>query len=110
MRKSYEFNNYRKRSLNKSNDKSIVSKIADYQTSITDFSTRLESKKSTSLFSSSEPKRKVKKFKEKKRVEFNPLITVINIQSYKKENFTGEIDKNDEEYNRFKKCEICNII
>ena len=101
MRKSYEFNNYRKRSLNKSNDKSIVSKIADYQTSITDFSTRLESKKSTSLF---------KKFKEKKRVEFNPLITVINIQSYKKENFTGEIDKNDEEYNRFKKCEICNII
>ena len=47
MRKSYEFNNYRKRSLNKSNDKSIVSKIADYQTSITDFSTRLESKKTT---------------------------------------------------------------
>ena len=51
----------REKNVNKSNDKSIVSKIADYQTSITDFSTRLESKKSTSLFSSSEPKRKVKK-------------------------------------------------
>ena len=37
MRKSYEFNTYKKRSLNKSIDSSIISKIADYQTSITDF-------------------------------------------------------------------------
>ena len=107
MRKSYEFNNYRKRSLNKSNDKSIVSKIADYQTSITDFSTRLESKKSASLFSSSEPKRKVKKFKEKKRVEFNPLITVINIQSYKKENYNGPTNSDDKKET---KCVLCAII
>ena len=110
MRKSYEFNTYKKRSLNKSTDSSIISKIADYQTSITDFSTGLDSKKSMSHLSSSEPKRKVKKFKEKKRVEFNPLITVINIQSYKKENFTGGKDSNDEEFNRLKKCELCNII
>ena len=48
------------------------------------------------------------KRKGKKRVEFNPLITVINIQSYKKENYIG-INDNNNESNDIKKCISCNV-
>ena len=100
-------NIYKRTSLTKSEEGSIVSKIADYQGSISAFSTRLESKNN---LSSSELKEKGKKSKEKKRVEFNPLITVINVQSYKKENYFGESNANERKYNKIKKCISCNII
>ena len=44
-----------------------------------------------------ELKEKRTKTQEKKKVEFNPFITVINIQSYKKENFCGPSDSDDKE-------------
>ena len=46
--------------------------------------------------------------KGKKRVEFNPLITVINIQSYKKENYSGPDERNNGS-NKIKKCVSCNV-
>ena len=48
----------------------------------------------------------------KKRVQFNPLITVINIESYKKENYYGPAKKsndNNDDSNKIKKCISCNI-
>ena len=101
-----KFNNYNKNSLTKPSEGIIISKIADYQTSISTFST----KTITNQLSTLELKGKEKKNKDKKHVEFNPFITVINIQSYKKENFIGEKDKNNNEYKKVKKCVLCNII
>ena len=94
-------------SRNKSGEVPIIWKIADDQTSLSAFSTVLESKTHINL--SSEKKEK-KKSKEKKRVEINPLITVINIQSYKKENYTGPTNSNDKEDKKEKKCFSCAVI
>ena len=64
-------------------------------------------KTSINNLSSTELKEKVKNNKSKKRVEFNPFITVINIQSYKKENIIGESDGKN---HKVKKCVLCSII
>ena len=72
-----------------------ISKIEDFQTSISNFSTR------------NETERRVEN-KEKKRVTFNPLITVVNIESLKKETYesiNGEPLQNENE----KKCFLCSI-
>ena len=98
-----KFNYYKRASSNKSDEGNIVSKITDYQTSMSAFST----KNSMNNLSSTELKEKEKKNKTKKRVEFNPFITVINIQSYKKENF---IDESDNKNRKVKKCVLCSII
>ena len=98
-----KFNYYKRASSGKSDDGNIVSKITDYQTSMSAFST----KTSMNNLSSTELKEKEKKNKAKKRVEFNPFITVINIQSYKKENF---IDESDNKNRKVKKCVLCSII
>ena len=98
-----KFNYYKRASSNKSDEGNIVSKITDYQTSMSAFST----KNSMNNLSSTELKEKEKKNKTKKRVEFNPFITVINIQSYKKENF---IDESDNKNRKVKKCVLCTII
>ena len=98
-----KFNYYKRASSGKSDDGNIVSKITDYQTSMSAFST----KTSINNLSSTELKEKVKNNKSKKRVEFNPFITVINIQSYKKENF---IDESDNKNRKVKKCVLCSII
>ena len=54
----------------------------------------------------------------KKKVEFNPLITVVNIESYKKENYEGTFDPEgrctdctEEIFNNsnVKKCILCSI-
>ena len=41
-------------------------------------------------------------------MEFNPLITVINIESYKKENYTGNNNDNDDK-DKIKKYALCNL-
>ena len=69
------------------------SKIDDYQTSISNFSTRNESDKNV-----------IKKAK--KHVTFNPFINVINIESYKKETYESQ---NEELTNKEKKCILCSI-
>ena len=90
----------RTRSSHKDDEGNIIpfSRIDDYQSSITNFSTRVES---------GQIREKIEK-REKRRVQFNPLISVINIQSYKKENYelTNDViivDKKEE------KCALCSI-
>ena len=87
----------RKRSSHKDIAGNIVpcSRIDDYQTSMSNFSTRVESGQ-------------IKDKNEKRRIQFNPLISVINVQSYKKENFElthDEIVVEKEE----EKCVLCAI-
>ena len=109
MKKEIEQNQTNKEitsSRSKSGEAPIISKIADYQTSMSAFSTGLESKTHINL----SPEKKEKKSKEKKRVEINPLITVINIQSYKKENYNGYMSSNDTEDKKEKKCFSCAVI
>ena len=55
------------------------------------FSTRIESK-NNNINSDNNKNKKKKRKKDKKKVEFNPLITVVNIESYKKENYEGTFD------------------
>ena len=93
-------NYFTKSSRTKYEDEIITSKIEDYQTSMSTFSAKFENK--ISLSSSTG------KSKGKKKVEFNPLITVINIQSYKRENYNGPED-NDNNSKKIKKCITCNI-
>ena len=88
----------RTRSSHKDDEGNIIpfSRIDDYQTSISNFSTRIESSK-------------IKSKKEKGKVKFNPLISVVNIESYKKENYelTNDViivDKKEQ------KCALCLII
>ena len=71
------------------------SRIDDYQTSISNFSTRVESSK-------------IKTKKEKERVKFSPLISVVNIESYKKENYelTNDVIIVDQ---KEQKCALCSI-
>ena len=61
--------------------------------------------------SSSDFKEKLNKNKKRRRVEFNPLITVINIESYKKENYYGThgAESNDDNANANKRCILCTI-
>ena len=92
--------NYFTRTSRNKVDDNIVSKIEDYQTSMSTFSAKIEHRM---VIGSNKEKPKGKK-----RVEFNPLITVINIQSYKKENFSGPEDRNKDS-NKIKKCVSCNV-
>ena len=87
----------RKRSSHKDDEGNIIpySRIDDYQSSMSNFSTRNESGQ-------------IREKKEKRRVQFNPLISVINVQSYKKENFeltNDVIIENKKE----EKCVLCSI-
>ena len=91
-----------------------ISKIEDFQTSISAFSTRIESKNNN--INSDNNKRKKRKKNDKRKVEFNPLITVVNIENYKKENYEGTFDREggscSEEIfnnNNVKKCILCSI-
>ena len=93
-------NYFRKSLVLKYDEKTIVSKIEDYQTSMSTFSANLDNKININSIK--------EKRKGKKRVEFNPLITVINIQSYKKENYMM-INDNNNESNDIKKCISCNV-
>ena len=52
--------------------KIISSQIDDFQTSMSNFSTRTDSNKRIN-------------YKNKKKVTFNPLISIINIESHKRE-------------------------
>ena len=92
--------NYFTRTSRNKVDDNIVSKIEDYQTSMSTFSAKIENRL---VISSNKEKPKGKK-----RVEFNPLITVINIQSYKKENYSGPDERNNSS-NKIKKCASCNV-
>ena len=92
--------NYYTRTSRNKTDENIISKIEDYQTSMSTFSAKLENRINLNLFK--------EKPKGKKRVEFNPLITVINIQSYKKENYCGQ-NKNDKDSKKLQKCASCNV-
>ena len=105
----------RSNSRNKSEEGCPISKIEDFQTSMSAFSTRIESKNNKNYSDNNNHKKKKKKKKEKKKVEFNPLITVVNIESFKKENYEGTFDpegKCTEEIfndNNVKKCILCSI-
>ena len=91
-----------------------ISKIEDFQTSMSAFSTRIESKNNNINTDNNKNKKKKRK-KDKKKVEFNPLITVVNIESYKKENYEGTFDPEgrctEEILNNdnVKKCILCSI-
>ena len=93
-----------------------ISKIEDYQTSMSVFSTRIESKNNNINFNTNtNPKNKKWLKKEKKKVEFNPLITIVNIESFKKENYEGTSVIEEESHYEFfkkeneKKCILCSI-
>ena len=92
--------NYFTRTSRNKVDDNIISKIEDYQTSMSTFSAKIEHRM---VIGSNKEKPKGKK-----RVEFNPLITVINIQSYKKENYSGPDERNNSS-NKIKKCVSCNV-
>ena len=107
-------NFYTRTSRNKYEEVNItpLSKIGDYQTSMSAFSTRIESKnvlKSNNIGS--------KKSKKDKKVEFNPLISVINIESFKNENYEGTFGQQepDNSHSEFfkkeneRKCMVCTI-
>ena len=92
MKKKFEQNQTNKEitsSRSKSGEVPIISKIADYQTSMSAFSTGLESKTHINLSS----EKKEKKSKEKKRVEIN-----------------GYLNSNDTENKKEKKCFSCAVI
>ena len=94
-----------------------ISKIEDFQTSMSTFSTRIESKNNyiNSDDNKNNKNKKKKRKKDKKKVEFNPLITVVNIESYKKENYEGTFDPEGRcteeifDNNNVKKCILCSI-
>ena len=98
----------------KYNDSCPISKIDDFQSSISAFSTRIESK-NNKINSNNIGKKKKKKKKSNKKVEFNPLITVVNIESFKKENYEGTFDPEgrctEEIFNNtdVKKCFSCSF-
>ena len=72
-----------------------ISLMDDFQTSISNFSTRTDSYIN-------------RNHQEKKTVKFNPLITVINIENIKKKK-NGEINENDLLNEHEQKCFICSI-
>ena len=103
---------------NRSEEDCPISKIEDFQTSMSAFSTRIETKNNNNNKNNTDEnfnKKKKKKKKQKKKVEFNPLITVVNIESFKKENYEGTFEpegKCPEEIfsnNNVKKCILCSI-
>ena len=102
-----ESNSFKILSLNKSDKKEIIPKTENIQTSLPEFSNELDSRKNMDNITS-ELNEKVKENKVK-RVEFNPIITVINIQSYKKENIIETNDINNNTYDIIKKCISCNV-
>ena len=117
---NFQPNFYTRTSRNNSRSKNDeifpISKMEDFQTSISIFSTRIESKKYNLNSENKNTNNKTKKKKKnKKKVEFNPLITVVNIESYKKENYEGTFDsqgKCTEEIfnnNDAKKCLMCSV-
>ena len=69
------FNYISPKKFNKDEEKYKIpsSKIDDFQTSISNISTRTDSNKRIN-------------YKKKKKVTFNPLISVIKVESYKREN------------------------
>ena len=85
---SNKINNSLRSSIKKSVEDPIISEIVDYQMSNSTFST-------------------TKKKKKNKRVQFNPLITVVNIESYKKENYFGEYKKVGKESDKENSCMLC---
>ena len=106
----------RTNSRNKNEEGCPISKIEDFQTSISSFSTRIESKK-YNISNNENNKKNKKKKDEKRKVEFNPLITVVNIESFKKENYEGTFDPEgkyaEEVFNNNDnvkiKCLLCSI-
>ena len=94
-----------------------ISKIDDFQSSISAFSTRIESKNNNIKINSdvNSKKKKKKKKKNGKKVEFNPLITVVNIESFKKENYEETFDPEGRctekvfNNNNVKKCISCSF-
>ena len=89
---------YSSKTLFKDEEGSVIplSKIDDYQRSMSNFYTRNESDKKTTE-------------KKKKKVEFNPLISVVNIESFKKQNYTITNEDNNALGDNENKCMLCEI-
>ena len=102
---SNKINNSLRSSIKKSVEDPIISEIVDYQMSNSTFSTTVQSKKNMNL--STKIKEKSSQRKKNKRVQFNPLITVVNIESYKKENYFGEYKKVGKESDKENSCMLC---
>ena len=102
---SNKINNSLRSSIKKSVEDPIISEIVDYQMSNSTFSTAVQSKKNMNL--STKIKEKSSQRKKNKRVQFNPLITVVNIESYKKENYFGEYKKISKESDEENSCMLC---
>ena len=106
----------RSKSSTKTEEVCPISKIEDFQTSMSAFSTRIETKNNNKNYTDDNfHKKENKKKKQKKKVEFNPLITVVNIESFKKENYEGTFDPEGKcpedlcSNNNVKKCILCSI-
>ena len=108
---------YSRTSRSKNDEVCLISKMEDFQTSMSFFSTRNETKTNNRKLSSDNVKKNIIKRKKgkKKRVEFNPLITVVNIESFKKENYEGNVNQDGKcpenlfDDNKMKKCLLCSI-
>ena len=106
-------NHYSRNSRNKGDEvnNTPISTIDDYQSSMSAFSTRNESK----TINNNDNKDNKNVNKEKKKVKFNPLIVVVNIESFKKENFEGNFTIEESCHNenfeekKEKKCFLCSI-
>ena len=106
-------NHYSRNSRNKGDElnNTPISTIEDYQSSMSAFSTRIESKNNNN----SNNKDNKNLNKKKKKVKFNPLIAVVNIESFKKENFEGNFTIEENSHNEFfkeekeNKCFLCSI-
>ena len=112
LNNNFQSNFYTRTSRNKTDEGGPISKIEDFQTSMSAFSTRIESK--NNVLNSDNNHKKNKKKKINKKVEFNPLITVVNIESFKKENYENydqEGNCTEEIFNdkNVKKCILCSI-
>ena len=107
-------NYYSRNSRNKGDEvnNTPISTIDDYQSSISAFSTRNESK---NINDNNDNKNNKNVNKEKKKVKFKPLIAVVNIESFKKENFEGNFTIEESCHNenfeekKEKKCFLCSI-
>ena len=109
-------NFYTRTSRSKYVDGCPISKIEDFQSSMSVFSTRIESKSHRANSENNKKNKKKKKKKDnQKKVQFNPLITVVNIESFKRENYEGTFDpegkcgENIFNNDNVKKCILCSI-
>ena len=90
------FENIKINHTSRDEDKTPICHIEDFQSSNSHYSTR-------------ENSQKIKTSKRKKTVRFNPIVTIVNIEAFKKVTSKSnhkEFDFNENEKNCMNKCNI----